>query len=183
MLRGDRTRSALPSLAFADVDPAGVVESCLTVARPLAERAGLELGVELGPRLPRIVADELSLRQMLLNLLANAIKFARRGDRVTVAVAYDADGPLTISVADTGPGMTDAPKADCDGAGPRPAADPSAGCSQRRGAYHRERPRPRHARHHLLRQGPGRARVRAVPVRHVGQTTARPAIAAEGCAR
>ena len=117
MLRGDRTRSALPSLAFADVDPAGVVESCLTVARPLAERAGLELGVELGPRLPRIVADELSLRQMLLNLLANAIKFARAGDRVTVAVAYDADGPLTISVADTGPGMTDAPKADATGLG------------------------------------------------------------------
>ncbi len=117
MLRGDRTRSALPSLAFADVDPACVVESCLTVARPLAERAGLALGVELGSRLPRIVADELSLRQMLLNLLANAIKFARTGDRVTVAVAYDADGPLTISVADTGPGMTDAPKADATGLG------------------------------------------------------------------
>jgi two-component system cell cycle sensor histidine kinase PleC len=117
MLRGDRTRSALPSLAFADVDPAGVVESCLTVARPLAERASLHLGVELGSRLPRIVADELSLRQMLLNLLANAIKFARAGDRVTVAVAYDVDGPLTICVADTGPGMTDAPKADATGLG------------------------------------------------------------------
>jgi signal transduction histidine kinase len=117
MLRGDRARSALPSLAFADVDPAGVVESCLTVARPLAERAGLELGVELGPRLPRIVADELSLRQMLLNLLANAIKFARAGDRVTVSVAYDTDGPLTICVADTGPGMTDTPKADSTGLG------------------------------------------------------------------
>ena len=103
MLRGDRTRSALPSMAFADVDPAGIVESCLTVARPLAERAGLALGVELAPGLPRIVADELSLRQMLLNLLANAIKFARAGDRVSVAVGYDVDGPLTICVADTGP--------------------------------------------------------------------------------
>jgi signal transduction histidine kinase len=117
MLRGDRTRSALPSLAFADVDPASVVESCMTVARPLADRAGLELCVELGPRLPRIVADELSLRQMLLNLLANAIKFARAGDRVTVAVAYHGDGPLTICVADTGPGMSDAPKADSTGLG------------------------------------------------------------------
>ena len=54
---------------------------------------------------------------MLLNLLANAIKFARAGDRVTVAVAYDGDGPLTICVADTGPGMTDAPKADSTGLG------------------------------------------------------------------
>jgi signal transduction histidine kinase len=117
MLRGDRARTAVPPLAFADLDPAGVVESCLTVARPLAEQAGLALGAEFAPGLPRIVADALSLRQMLLNLLANAIKFARPGDRVTVAVDYAGDGPLTISVADTGPGMDDAPKADPTGLG------------------------------------------------------------------
>src|SRR5262245_15303581 len=117
MLRGDRTRSALPSLAFADIDPAGVVERCLTVARPLAERAGVALGVELAPNLPRVIADELSLRQMLLNLLANAIKFARAGDRVSVAVAYDVDGPLTICVADTGPGIGDAPQTEATGLG------------------------------------------------------------------
>jgi two-component system cell cycle sensor histidine kinase PleC len=103
MLRGDRTRSALPSMAFADVDPADIVESCLIVARPLAERAGLALGVELAPGLPRIVADELSL--------------ARTGDRVSVAVGYDVDGPLTICVADTGPGIADAPKAESTGLG------------------------------------------------------------------
>ena len=67
----------MPPLTFADVDPAGVVESCLTVARPLAETAGLVLGARCRRNLPRIVADEVSLRQMLLNLLANAIKFAR----------------------------------------------------------------------------------------------------------
>lgn len=117
MLRGDRPRSALPSLAFADLDPACVVESCLTVARPLAERARLVLGAEFAPRLPRIIADEVSLRQMLLNLLANAIKFGRPGDRVTVAVAYDGEGPLTISVSDTGPGIDDAPKAGPAGLG------------------------------------------------------------------
>jgi two-component system cell cycle sensor histidine kinase PleC len=117
MLRGDRTHSILPPLAFADLDPAGLVESCLTVARPLTDRAGLELCVELAPCLPRIVADELSLRQMLLNLLANAIKFTRPGDRVTVAATYAVDGPLTISVADTGPGMTDTPKTDPEGLG------------------------------------------------------------------
>lgn len=117
MLRGDRVRAAVPPLAFADLDPACVVESCLTVARPLADQAGLALGAELAPQLPRIVADEVSLRQMLLNLLANAIKFARPGDQVTVAVAYDGEGPLTISVADTGPGIDAAPKADPAGLG------------------------------------------------------------------
>ena len=50
MLRGDRTHSILPPLAFADLDPAGVVESCLTVARPLTDRAGLELCVRARAR-------------------------------------------------------------------------------------------------------------------------------------
>jgi signal transduction histidine kinase len=121
MLQGDRARTALPALAFVDLDPAAIVEGCLTVARPLAERAGLELAAELPARLPRVVADELSLRQMLLNLLSNAIKFARPGDRVTVLVAYVGDGPLTISVVDTGPGMgpdmNEAPKGGRGGLG------------------------------------------------------------------
>ena len=67
----------LPELAFPDLDPAGIVENCLAVARPLADQAGLELVPKWRPRTPRIVADEVSLKQMLLNLLTNAIKFAR----------------------------------------------------------------------------------------------------------
>jgi signal transduction histidine kinase len=59
-----------------------------------------------------VVADELSLKQMLLNLITNAIKFARPGDRVTVGVAYDLDGPLRFAVADTGPGMSLSPAAE-----------------------------------------------------------------------
>jgi signal transduction histidine kinase len=117
LLRGDPTRSLVPPLAVAELEPARVVESCLTVVRPLAERAGLVLRAELAPDLPRVVADELSLKQMLLNLLANAIKFARRGDRVTIAVARAGAG-VKISIADTGPGMA------ADGA-LGPCADPS----------------------------------------------------------
>lgn len=109
MLGSDPSRSGVPDLAFRDLDPARVIENCLAVVRPLAEQAGLDLVAELAPRTPRIVADEVCLKQMLLNLITNAIKFARRGDRVTVAVAYDLDGPLRIAVADTGPGMGRAP--------------------------------------------------------------------------
>ena len=103
MLRGDPSRSVVPPLAFAELEPVRVVESCLTVARPLAERAGLVLGAQYAPHLPRIVADELSLKQMLLNLLANAIKFARPGDRVTIAVAYSCGGALTSPSPIRGP--------------------------------------------------------------------------------
>ncbi|MBX9590327.1 MAG: HAMP domain-containing histidine kinase [Hyphomonadaceae bacterium] len=111
MLASSPTPSGLPELAFTDLDPARIVESCLAVARPLADQAGLELVAEMAPRTPRIVADEVSLKQMLLNLLTNAIKFARRGDRVTVGVAYELGGPLRIAVADTGPGMREPPLA------------------------------------------------------------------------
>jgi signal transduction histidine kinase len=103
--------SGLPEFAFTDLDPAGIVENCLTVARPLADKAGLELAAEMLPGTPRIVADEVSLKQMLLNLLTNAIKFGRRGDRVTVGVTYELGGPLRIAVSDTGPGMAEPPLA------------------------------------------------------------------------
>ena len=120
---GDANRSLVPPLAFAELEPVRVVESCLTVARPLAEKAGLVLGAQYAANLPRIVADELSLKQMLLNLLANAIKFARPGDRVTIAVTYQGGGALHICVADTGPGMVPGrAQAPCAKSGSQPAA-------------------------------------------------------------
>jgi signal transduction histidine kinase len=100
-----------PEFAFRDLDPGEIVASCLNVARPLAADAGMQLGAEVCPGAPRIVADEVSLKQMLLNLLTNAIKFARAGDEVTVRVSYEPGGPLCIAVADTGPGMNEPPLA------------------------------------------------------------------------
>jgi two-component system, cell cycle sensor histidine kinase PleC len=105
MLARDADGAGLPELAFRDLDPAGVIGDCLAVARPLAERAGLDLIAHFAPQTPRVIADEVSLKQMLLNLITNAIKFARPGDRVTLGAAYGADGCLRIEVADTGPGM------------------------------------------------------------------------------
>jgi two-component system, cell cycle sensor histidine kinase PleC len=106
---GDPKQAGTRQLAFTDLEPAVVVEGCVAVARPLAEGAGLILEADYAPGLPRVVADEISLTQMLLNLLTNAIKFGRRGDRVSVVVACAGDGPLEISVADTGPGLVAEP--------------------------------------------------------------------------
>lgn len=113
------SRPDVPELAFRDLDPADIVANCLAVAQPLAADAGLELGADVAAGVPRIVADEVSLKQMLLNLLTNAIKFARAGDRVMVRVTYDLGGPLCIAVADTGPGMTQPPLALQGGRGGR----------------------------------------------------------------
>jgi signal transduction histidine kinase len=105
MLQSFVDRSSTSRLTFTNVAADDVIESCLVLARPVAERAGVDLIASLPPNPPQVVADELSLKQILLNLLANAIKFSRRGDRVSVCALNPASGVLHISVADTGPGM------------------------------------------------------------------------------
>jgi signal transduction histidine kinase len=120
MLAGHSRRGAgVPELVFADLDVAAVVASCIAVARPLADEARLHLSAEIGARLPRVIADEVSLRQMLLNLLTNAIKFTRPGDRIVVRAACELEGPLCITVTDTGPGID---PADCQSVARRPSA-------------------------------------------------------------
>jgi signal transduction histidine kinase len=113
-------RAGVPEMAFTDLDVAAVVGSCLAVARPLAEVADVKLSGEIGVRLPRLIADEVSLKQILLNLLTNAIKFGRCGDRILVRVTHEIDGPVRIKVIDTGPGID-------------PAASDLAGGRRRKG--------------------------------------------------
>jgi signal transduction histidine kinase len=55
---------------------------------------------------PYLRADERALMQMLINLLSNAVKFTGEGGRVTIATALDASGDCTVSIADTGIGMS-----------------------------------------------------------------------------
>lgn len=98
-------RTGVPELAFADLDVATVVESCLSVVHPLAAEAGLGVASDIRERVPRVIADEVTLKQMLLNVLTNAIKYGRHGDRVTVRAVHELDGPLRIMVIDTGPGI------------------------------------------------------------------------------
>ena len=67
----------------------------------------------LRARLPEVVADLRSLRQIALNLLSNAIRFTRAGGQVIVSTALEDTGEVVMRVRDTGIGMT----ADRDRAG------------------------------------------------------------------
>lgn len=107
MLGARAASGSRKELHFRDIDPTEVIRRCFAVMRPIAEAAAIKLDVRLAECLPRIIADEVSLRQMLLNLLTNAVKFARPGDRVTLGVSYGDDGVLSFAVEDTGPGMSD----------------------------------------------------------------------------
>jgi two-component system, cell cycle sensor histidine kinase PleC len=57
------------------------------------------------PELPRIWADERAIRQAVLNILANAIKFTPQGGEISIKVGWTATGGQYVSITDTGPGI------------------------------------------------------------------------------
>ena len=74
--------------------------------RPQAERAGLELILNIPQDLPQVLADEGRIEQVLVNLLHNAVKFTSLGGKVSVSAELQ-KGAVAISVADTGIGISE----------------------------------------------------------------------------
>jgi two-component system cell cycle sensor histidine kinase PleC len=84
------------------LDPLESVDQAVRLMRRKAEEKGLTLVVD-GPAAPEIEADHRAVKQMLLNLISNAVKFTDKGG-VMVRVRA-AEGGVTISVVDTGCGI------------------------------------------------------------------------------
>jgi signal transduction histidine kinase len=83
-----------------------LTEGCIASIGPLADERGLSLHLVSSHDAPkRIVADPARLRQVLLNLLGNAVKFTTAGWVELRVLAADSCGRLRIEVADTGPGI------------------------------------------------------------------------------
>ena len=80
------------------------IENALTLVRERAQRHGITLGRTIDERLGMIDADERKVKQVLLNLLSNALKFTPEGGRIDVRAAARDDG-VEISVTDTGVGI------------------------------------------------------------------------------
>ncbi len=94
------------TLALTDYSMRDVVQTVITAVESLAAEKRLALKVTVPPDLPPGKGDERRLIQVLLNLIGNAIKFTEVGEvRMEVRVS---DGTFLVSVADTGPGISEA---------------------------------------------------------------------------
>jgi signal transduction histidine kinase len=83
-----------------------LTEGCIAAIGPLADERGLSLHLVWSHDAPRqIVADPVPLRQVLLNLLGNAVKFTAVGCVELRVLASETSGRLRLEVADTGPGI------------------------------------------------------------------------------
>lgn len=89
------------------LDVAEQVEACCRLVEGRAEAAGIDL--QFAPRHAidaAILGDRVRFRQILLNLLTNAVKFTERGGRVRVEIAAAPDRTVTVRITDTGIGMS-----------------------------------------------------------------------------
>ncbi|TBW40935.1 sensor histidine kinase [Siculibacillus lacustris] len=82
-----------------------VVEDCVHMMGLRARNKGLTLVEQYEEALPKIWADERALRQIVLNILSNAVKFTPSGGTVTIKVGWTAGGGQYVSIRDTGPGI------------------------------------------------------------------------------
>lgn len=105
LLEMARSENGRRSLAFEAVDLAELARSMSDLLREEAADRGLRLSATVGENVPPVVADARSLRQVLINLLGNAIKFTRDGGSVTLGVDMTEDGGVALHVSDTGIGM------------------------------------------------------------------------------
>jgi signal transduction histidine kinase len=88
-----------------EIDVGDIIESTVRVVHERAARAGLNLTSEVTPSLPQLRGDARRVRQILLNLLSNSVKFTSSGGAVSVQAGRADDGGLTVSVSDTGIGI------------------------------------------------------------------------------
>lgn len=84
---------------------AGVVEDCHHLLKVRARNKGVSVIERFEPNMPKLWADERAIRQIVLNLMSNAIKFTPAGGEITLKVGWTASGGQYISVRDTGPGI------------------------------------------------------------------------------
>jgi signal transduction histidine kinase len=100
-----RIEAGKVELEEAPVSVPGLVELAVTTLRPLAEKKLVNLKYDERRTEPVIFVDQTKFKQVLFNILSNAVKFTKPGGDVTVDWASNGGGGLVIAIQDTGVGI------------------------------------------------------------------------------
>lgn len=87
-------------------DVPSLLAGCERIARARALEKHIELMVDKSWDLPLVMVDDVKIRQILLNLMSNAVKFTPTGGRVRLKAALNTQGQMVFSVSDTGIGIS-----------------------------------------------------------------------------
>ncbi len=88
------------------IELAPFLEECLVLARPMAEARDITIVDKVGGQaFWQVVADPTRLKQVLLNMLSNAVKYNREGGSIVIEASGERHGMLRLSVTDSGPGI------------------------------------------------------------------------------
>lgn len=90
------------------VELAPILSSCLLIIEAKAREKDITVACDLAPDLPLMLGDALRLKQILINLLGNAVKFTPAKGEIAIAAQTMPEGFLSIAVTDTGIGMSPA---------------------------------------------------------------------------
>lgn len=80
------------------------VQASLKLLAPIADEAGVSIAIKAMDNLPNITADPRAIQQIVMNLIANAVKFSHRGDTITVLIERNRR-KIELKIIDTGLGM------------------------------------------------------------------------------
>jgi PAS domain S-box-containing protein len=94
-------------LTFVSVNLNDLVQQCVAIMQQQANRERVIIRTSLHANLPQIVADARAMRQIMLNLLSNSIKFTGAGGQVIISTAQTDDQEVVLRVRDTGSGMSE----------------------------------------------------------------------------
>ena len=100
-----KVESGKDKLHDEEIDLDEVAPAVLRLVQQRADSQAVELDLDLPESLPRLWADERKLRQILTNLLTNAIKFTKSGGKVTLRIRCRPETGHVIQVSDTGIGI------------------------------------------------------------------------------
>ncbi|MBY0355348.1 MAG: sensor histidine kinase [Rickettsiales bacterium] len=89
------------------VDMAAIIEETIRMMSEKVKSKGCNLRLEVSPNLPKLFADKRKLKQILINLISNAVKFTPPKGDVTVGAKREANGSLALWVMDTGIGIAE----------------------------------------------------------------------------